>query len=343
MENGIVDLISFDYGFAWRHWAVWYFLLVGAASGAALIAFFAAWRDENAPQVRPALFAAAACGFTAPFPLLADLHQPSRFMNFYLGAATDSIMWWGAWFLPAFVAGLAVLVLLYSPLGQRFHTYRRYVWYWTAAFALAVLAYTAGEMTVVTARPAWHEAWFPVMLTLSAVVSGSGVIAIVAATRGENPGIALRLLAVGSMLFVVGILGWIASGWGDTVGNGGAFVELAVKDNPVGLLIVMTGVCGLGGAVLAFAGTRAAALSALAGVLAVLGALVFRWELFMGAQAQPKTEAGFQSYSLLANSDALTGLLGTVGLLAVILVFLTFFLVHEDEGSEGRRTSHTAL
>lgn len=343
METGIVDLISFDQDFAWRHWAVLYFLLVGAAVGALLIAFFAAIRDENAPWIRPALFAAAACGITAPFPLLADLHQPGRFMHFYLGAASESIMWWGAWFLPGFVGGLVVLVLLYSPFGERFSAYRRYVWYGTAALAVAVMAYTAGEMTIVRARPAWHDAFFPVMLSLSAFVSGSGFVAIVAAARGEDPGIAPRVLGVGSLLFVAGVLAWIAVGWGDGVGHGGAFAELAVQNNPVSLLFLMTGVCGVGGAVAALAAPRVAALNALAGVLAVLGAFIFRWELFMGAQAQPKTEAGFLPYSLLANSDVLTGLIGTAGLLAVIVAILSFVLVHEGDGGEGHAASHTAL
>ena len=339
MENGIVDLISFDQEFAWQHWAVWYFLLVGSAVGALLIAFITMLRDENAPQIRPALFAAAACGIASPFPLLADLHQPARFMHFYLSAATDSIMWWGAWFLPAFVGGLVVLVLLYSPFGERFATYRRYAWYWTAAFAVAVLAYTAGEMTIIRARPVWHDMFFPVMLTLSAFVSGAGMVAIVAAARGENPGLAPRLLSVGSILFVVGVLAWLATDWG----NGGGFAELALKYSPISLLLLMTGVCGVGGAVVAFAAPRVAVLNALGGALAVLGALIFRWELFMGGQAQPKTEVGFQSYTLLANSDALAGLIGTVGLLAVIVVFLSFILVHENEGEEDHTASHTAL
>jgi len=343
MENGIVDLISFDQDFAWRHWAVWYFLLVGSAVGAVLIAFITALRDENAPQIRPALFAAAACGITSPFPLLADLHQPARFMHFYLSAATDSIMWWGAWFLPAFVGGLVILTLLYSPFGERFATYRRYVWYWTAAFAVAVLAYTAGEMTIVRARPVWHDVFFPVMLTLSAFVSGAGMVVIVAAARGEKPGIAPRLLGVGSILFVVGVLAWVAAGWGLGNGNGGTFAELALKYSPISLLLLMTGVCGVGGAVAALAAPRLTALNALAGVLAVFGALIFRWELFMGGQAQPKTEAGFQPYILLANSDALAGLIGTVGLLAVIVVFLSFILVHEHEGEKDHAASHTAL
>jgi len=339
MNSGIVDLISFDQGFAWRHWAVWYFLLVGSAAGASLIAFIATLRDEDAPQVRPALFAAAAAGIAAPFPLLADLHQPARFMHFYLSAATDSIMWWGAWFLPAFVAGLAVLVILYSPFGRRFMAFRTYAWYWTAAFAIAVLAYTAGEMTVVRARPVWHDALFPILLTLSSFVSGAGIVAIVATARGENPGIAPRVLGIGSLLFVVGVVAWITAGWG----NGGAFTELAIRYNPVSLLLVMTGVCGIGGAVVTLAMPRAAIFNILAGALAVVGALIFRWQLFMGGQAQPKTETGFLPYSLFANSDALAGLIGTVGLLAVIVAVLSFILIHKDEGGEDHTASHTAL
>jgi len=335
MENGIVDLVSFDQGFAWRHWAVWYFLLVGSAVGASLIAFITTLRDENDPKVRSALFAAAALGIAAPFPLLADLHQPARFMHFYLGAAPDSIMWWGSWFLPGFVAGLAALVLLYSPFASRFTAYRRYVWYWTTVFAIAVLAYTAGEMTIVRARPVWHDLFFPVILTLSALVSGSGAVTIVSAARGEVWDMVRRMLGLGSLLFVAGILTWIATG----LGKSGTFTELAVQDHPVSLLFVMTGACGVG--VAALAATRVALLNVVAGIFAVLGALVFRWELFMGAQAQPKTEAGFLPYSLLADGDALAGLFGTVGLLVVIVVILSLILVDEGNGEDARPASHT--
>ena len=342
MEIGIVDLVSFDHGFAWRHWAVWYFLLVGSAVGASLIAFIAACRDEGAPEVRPALFAAALCGIAAPFPLLADIHQPARFMHFYLSAATDSVMWWGAWFLPAFVGGLAVLVFLHSPYGKRFVDFRKYAWYWTAAFAVSVLAYTAGEMTIVRARPIWHNAFFPVMLSISAIVSGAGIVSVVAAVRGEKSGIAPRVMAIGSLLFVAGILTWIVFGLGRSVDNGGAFTELAVQDKPASILLLMVIVCGFGGAMVAFIRPRDAVMNVLAGLLAVLGALIFRWQLFMGGQAQPKTEAGFLPYSLFANSDALAGLVGTVGLLVVTVAALSFVLVDKDGAGEDHAASHTA-
>jgi len=343
MENGIVDLISFDQGFAWDHWAVWYFLLVGSAAGALLIAFIAAVRDQNAPEIRPALFAAAACGLTAAVPLLADLHQPARFMHFYLGTAPHSIMWWGSWFLPAFVGGLAMLVVLYSPFGDRFAAYRRYLWYWTAIFSVAVLAYTAGEMTIVRARPVWHETFFPIMLTLSAIISGSGAVSIVAAVRGQKPGIAPQVLATGSALFVVGVAVWIAAGWGKNVVDGGAFADLALNANPVNLLFLMTGICGVGGLVMALVASRAALFAAVSGLLAVVGALIFRWELFMGGQAQLKLEAGFLPHALINNNEALAGLIGTVGLLAVVVVVLSFVLNHEGENKDGHTASHSVL
>lgn len=341
METGIVDLISFDPGSSWRPWAVWYFFLVGSATGALLIAYIAALRDENAPTIRPALFAAALCGIAAPFPLLADLHQPARFMHFYLTLSSDSIMWWGAWFLPAFVAGVAALVVLYSPYGARFSAYRRYVWAWSAIFAVAVLAYTAGEMAVVRARPLWHSAFFPALLTLSAFVSGAGVISIVAALRGETPGIAPRVVGLGSILFVLGVAAWVAMGWDERVGAGGSFFELAVNDEPIIILLFMGGVCGLGAAALSV--SRSAFISSLSGVLAVLGAFTFRWHMFMGAQAQPKTEAGFLPYALFTDTDALVGLIGTVGLLAMIVVVLSLILVPEDDGEKTHTHSHTAL
>jgi len=339
METGIVDLISFDGDFAWRHWAVWYFLLIGSASAAALIGFMSAWKNDNAPQVRPALFAAAVCGITAPFPLLADLHQPARFINFYFGAATDSIMWWGAWFLPSFVIGLVALVLLYSPYGIRFIAYRRYAWSWTALFAVTILAYTAGEMTIVQARPVWNHFLFPVLLTLSAFVSGAGIIAITATIRGQNSGIAPRMVGLGSLLFVVGVLFWIAIGWG----NNNTFAELALKQAPISLLLYMTGICGFGGAILSFTPQRPAFLSILAGVLAVLGALIFRWNVFMGGQAQLKTETLPLSYSFLTNSDALAGLIGTAGLLAMVAVILSLILGCDGKDENNHAPSQTAL
>lgn len=185
-----IDILSIDHEMAWRPWAVFYFLLIGASVGAALLAVHARLAGRN--DGRGALMAATALALAAPLPLLADLHQPARFLHFYLGASPDSIMWWGSWLLPLYIGSVVVLALAAAfGLGVRAHRLETLIHAAVGLLGLGILGYTAGEMTIVAARPLWHSIAFPLVLTLTALTAGAGVTMLFDAARGATrPGAA---------------------------------------------------------------------------------------------------------------------------------------------------------
>jgi tetrathionate reductase subunit C len=86
VNPSIVELVHVARGVDWLPWAVQYSLLIGLSVGAFLLALPGlvferpAWRD--CPRI--ALLGSLLCGLTAPVALLSDLHQPGRFLHFYL-------------------------------------------------------------------------------------------------------------------------------------------------------------------------------------------------------------------------------------------------------------------
>lgn len=325
-----IDLLSIDHDMAWQPWAVFYFLLIGASVGAALLALYA--RLTGRPDGRGALMAATALALAAPLPLLADLHQPARFMHFYLSFATESVMWWGSWLLPLYIGSvMALAVITALRLDQRLDLIARLQPLLYAAMGLlglGILAYTAGEMTIVAARPLWHAAAFPAVLTLTALTAGAGVTLLFDAVRGRT-GLGRHMVAAGSALGLVVMGLWML---GDP-----AMAALALEHEPVALL---GGLLGLGLALPAvvslFAG-QSHLLRGIAGLAAVFGAFLFRWELFTGAQLMSKTETAFFGHASLTAPNALQALVGSIGILALsIVAVVILFTVLAPHG--GRQT-----
>ena len=148
-------------------------------------------------QSRRALLAALVCGLTAPVALLADLHQPGRFLNFYLHPNFGSWMAWGSFFIPLYLLGLigyAWLCLrpLLAEMARRpspFAALYRKLAYGghdnpsaikAAALvatlgAVLVLLYTGMEVMVVQARPLWNTALLPLIFAVTAMTGGIGM------------------------------------------------------------------------------------------------------------------------------------------------------------------------
>jgi len=306
----VIDLLSIDHEMAWRPWAVSYFLLIGASVGATLLAVYA--RVTGLRDGRGALMAGTALALAAPLPLLADLHQPARFLHFYLGVAPESVMWWGSWLLPLYVGStIALAVAVAFRLDIRYRALDRLLHTVAALTGLGVLAYTAGEMAVVAARPLWHSLAFPVVLTLTALSGGGGMAMLFDAAR-RTVGRGRWMVAFGSAISLITLGLWILSD--------PQMAALALEHEPLGLL---GGVLGLGLAVpglLALVAGHSTKLRAITGLTAVFGALAFRWELFTGAQLISKTEGAFFGHASLTAPDTLEAAIGSAGILALSVV-----------------------
>jgi tetrathionate reductase subunit C len=305
-----IDLISVDQAFAWRPWAVAYFLVIGAAVAAALAAE-ALRLLRGAAAARPALRVAAVLALSAPLPLLADLHQPARFLNFYLGAAPRSVMWWGAWLLPAFVA-TTLMATVADALG-RWAGPARFLRLGMVASGLGVLAYTAGETAIVAARPLWHNAGFPVVLTLTALASGVGAV-LIAGAADRAAARLLRMALAGSAgagLVALGL--WLLAD-PDMARLALSEMSVAVLGHVAGLGLALPALLALFG--------RGAVSARLAGAAAVWGALAFRWALFTGAQAQSRVETASYTPPALTDPATLQSVTGTAGMIALAAVLV---------------------
>ena len=102
----IIELLTPAYEAAWLPWAVQYFLLIGIAATAALLAAWLAFGNAGSDRARllPAVVTVlVVTAIAAPVSLLADLHQPGRFWHFYAHPTPWSWMSLGAFLLPVFV------------------------------------------------------------------------------------------------------------------------------------------------------------------------------------------------------------------------------------------------
>lgn len=311
-----IDLVSIDQALAWKPWAVAYFLVVGAAAGAALIAVAAGLRG-GASQARGALRAAAVLALSAPLPLFADLHQPARVLNFYLSGATGSVMWWGAWLMPLFVLATLAATLL-DAAGARAGLLRS-AFIAMAVFGLGVLGYTAGELWILAARPLWHSLGFPLVLTLTAITSGAGAVLLVPEAAGRAAGLARRVLAVSAALAAVSLGVWILAD--------PRMAALAHDHMPLTVIfhVLILGLALPAGLAIANQGRAAAVL---AGLAAIWGALAFRWALFTAGQTLSKVETTHYPGPGFTDAAVLQSLVGTLGMIALAVVIVTILVAH---------------
>ncbi|KJS43515.1 MAG: tetrathionate reductase, partial [Rhodospirillaceae bacterium BRH_c57] len=103
---------------------------------------------------------------------------------------------------------------------------------------------------------------------------------------------------------------------------------------------LLGGLLGLGlalPAALALVAGQSRTGRALAGLAAVFGAFLFRWELFTGAQLMSKTESAFFGHASLTAADTLRAAAGSAGVLVLaILAVIILFTVLAPRG--GRQT-----
>ena len=208
--NHPVEILGFARDAAWLPWAVQYFFLIGISTAAFFLSLpglvwrLPAWQGIG----RRALLAALVCGLTAPVALLADLHQPGRFLNFYLHPNLGSWMAWGSFFIPLYLIGLLLyawlclrpqLAALAERGGQLSALYRRLAYgghdspgairaaaVVGALGALLILLYTGMEVMVVEARPLWHTPLLPLLFAVSAVSGGLGMVGLFEAAIGHG-------------------------------------------------------------------------------------------------------------------------------------------------------------
>jgi tetrathionate reductase subunit C len=352
--NTTVEVLGFAREPGWLAWAVQYFFLIGISIAAFLLSLPGlVWRQPDWQGIsRRALLAALVCGLTAPVALLADLHQPGRFLNFYLHPSPSSWMAWGAFFIPLYLLGLLgyawlclrpLLAKLADRPGQLAGLYRKLAYgghdnpsaIKAAAMvatvgALLVLLYTGMEVMVVQARPLWNTSLLPLIFAVTAMTGGIGMTALFEAMTGNRRSAPLLnlWLARGTWLTLALFALWLGSGL--TGMSTSAAEVLAAMHGSFGWLV--TGAWLLGSTLLTLwlaQDSRNALI--MPALFALHGAWLVRWVVFMGGQNLPKIGSASHTYSLTLTPDSLIGIVGMAGLCVTLYIILTSLIPWDDQ------------
>lgn len=353
MSSQIIEVLNVTREAAWLPWAVQYFFLIGLSYGSFMLTlpYFVFGRARHEKLGRLALLGALVCGLTAPVALLADLHGPGRFLNFYLHFQPQSWMSWGAFFIPVYLGGL----LLYAWLALRGDLAARGQagGSWLARFyrlagrggpaprmaisaaamltlagAVLVALYTGMEVMVVQARPLWNTPFLPPQFAATAFVGAIGLLLLFNRLIGDRDTqleISLNRLLVLALAVVLTLGGgWLfASLSGVSPSHSAAFSQVAGMP-PWQLTAVWAVLATVVPMVLAIRCPASCGL--ITGLIAVHSAWMMRWTILIGGQSIPKTGAGLYDYHLPLGNEGLMGIVGTAGLWIALLVLMVSYL-----------------
>jgi tetrathionate reductase subunit C len=331
MSNNIIEIIGVTQEITWNSWAVQYFFFIGLSVGGVLLAA-PAYLSRTAswlPVARLGLLVAITTGLVAPVALLADLHQPARFYQFYLNFTPTSWMSWGAFLLPAYIAALLLFGLqgLYrDPEGNQRVT--RMAALATSVLGTGIALYTGSEMGTLISRVLWQSGWLVPAYLLSGLAGAIGLALVINSLRSTenlaNSRLLLRWLTASLALTGVWIGAWAVAGYLDLSGSGAALLRLAVEFRPLETLVFWIGVGLLLPLILTL--FNHTGLNLMTGLLALFGAWMLRWVMFIGGQGIPKNGAGFYNFELPLTADGLLGILGSIGLWLLILIVIRSLL-----------------
>lgn len=369
-QSSIIELINVAHDVSWLSWGVQYFFLIGVSFGAFLLTLprYVFNRMQHEKAARLALMVAVTCAIAAPIALLSDLHQPGRFYHFYLYFTPTSWMSWGSFLLPSYVFALLLYAwMIYRPglalrasrsdgfiaslsrlLAMGGSASRRGVvlaGVVTLVFALLVALYTGTEMALVKARPLWHSPMMPLLYLFTGISGAAGLSLMLNRFLADNDATAnqqlgqsmARFLSLSLLVFVL----WFISGALELSESGLVMKRLALEYNPLafGLVWLLLGTLFP----LLLIWRRMQAVYCLAGGLALMGAWVFRWSMFIDGQRIPKTGAGFYDYPIPVGSEGWLGMVGTLGLWVLLVIVLTSLLPWLTDESKLNETPHIDL
>ena len=352
--NTTVEVLGFAREPGWLPWAVQYFFLIGISTAAFFLSLPGlVWRHPDWRGIsRRALLAALVCGLTAPVALLADLHQPGRFLNFYLHPNLGSWMAWGSFFIPLYLLGLigyAWLCLrpLLAEMAKRpspiSGLYRKLAYgghdnlsaIKTAALvatlgAVLILLYTGMEVMVVQARSLWNTVLLPLVFAVTAMTGGLGMTALFEALTGnrQSAPVLNKWLARGVWMTLLLLTAWLVLGLSGT--STAAAEALAAMRGSFGWMATGAWLFGSTLLTLWLAKNYQSSLI-MPALLALHGAWLIRWIVFIGGQSLPRMGSTRHGYYLTLTPDSLLGIVGMAGLCLTLYIILTSLIPWDDQ------------
>lgn len=159
-----------------------YFFFTGLSAGSFVISVIATLlgRKEFKPIGKITAILAPTLLIIAPINLIADLEQPLRFWHLFLFYNWTSPITYGSFLLTAYpIMGIIYAVMVYTDR----QTPAKILGILGIPLAISVHGYTGFILALAKARSLWNTAAMPTIFLVSAMVSGIGLVVIIAAIR----------------------------------------------------------------------------------------------------------------------------------------------------------------
>ncbi|GGZ89595.1 tetrathionate reductase subunit C [Ignatzschineria ureiclastica] len=344
----IRELLTLPQDIAWLPWAVQYFFFIGIAASSALIAVGLRWWKHG--ELRSLELVVVGFGITAgivgPIALLADLHQPGRFINFYTQMAPWSWMWIGALFVPLFVLFLILQFLLL--LRENSSKEGTYKWFralhwgsfnasqwlpWTAmgllVSAFMILLYTGKELNVLKSQALWFTPWLPWALFFTALqvvpmcVKAWCAFSSRWAIQPNETAILSRIQVVALLGVAVALIGWAISdspagaAFRDLPNNGSVWWTIGISLFIYWALLLIYSLMNFNQRRL-----HCRWVDLLLALMSLSLAWTIRWAILMQTQTLPKYNIVINPYHLDWGFSGFLGILSTFGLWLTMLVIV---------------------
>ncbi|MFA6000894.1 MAG: NrfD/PsrC family molybdoenzyme membrane anchor subunit [Thermoleophilia bacterium] len=183
MEHGDVNVIySVEHQLPLIMYIGQYFFFTGLSAGSFVISVIATLlgRKEFKPIGKITALLAPALLIIAPLNLILDLEQPLRFWHLFVYYNWTSPITYGSFLLTAYpIMGIIYAVMVYTDrqkLAKIFGILG-------IPLAISVHGYTGFILALAKARSLWNTAAMPTIFLVSAMVSGIGLVVIIAAVR----------------------------------------------------------------------------------------------------------------------------------------------------------------
>ncbi len=183
MENGDVNVIySVQHQLPLVMYIGQYFFFTGLSAGSFVISVIATLlgRKEFKPIGKITAILAPALLIIAPINLIADLEQPLRFWHLFLYYNWTSPITYGSFLLTAYpIMGIIYAIMVYTDRQKA----AKVLGILGIPLAISVHGYTGFILALAKARALWNTAAMPTIFLVSAMVSGIGLVVIIAAVR----------------------------------------------------------------------------------------------------------------------------------------------------------------
>ncbi|MDN6290450.1 MAG: tetrathionate reductase subunit TtrA [Tetragenococcus koreensis] len=336
---------------AWLPWSVQYFFFIGIAAIALLIAVGYRWfllssdpeKESKMDVEMAAVSVAFVGGIVGPLSLMSELHQPGRFLNFYLHFASSSWMAIGSLIIPV-ISGIVVayfLLLIRSKTKKEDLPKLIKGLHWGKFDAkvllkpirvialltgIAVFIYSGNEVYTVKARTMWHTLAFPILMFLTALVGIFPFLQLMLFKETNKLSRLAKMQVISIGLLLLTTIIWLFSG---TPSSHGLLVLMQRNDRWI-ILNVILGLLFIATTAFAFVhvNRRFSLKAIIAQAASALTLMWFiRWVWLMEVQLLPKFNSTLNAYDIPLGHYGVFSILTSIGVF-IILTLLVFVLLN---------------